>query len=70
MSQKYNMINNDALMEVSIEKSHYNDKSRYYNGLGLTKTYGNYEISQYSHYAFYGMEIITHILIRSIILLV
>ena len=32
MSQKYNRMNYDAVTEVSIEKSHYNDKSGYYDG--------------------------------------
>ena len=31
MSQKYNRINDDAVKEVSNEKSHYNYKSRYYD---------------------------------------
>lgn len=29
MSQKYNGIIDDAVMEVSIEKAHYKDKSHY-----------------------------------------
>ena len=32
MSQKYNRIIDNAEMEVSIEKSRYNDKFRYYSG--------------------------------------
>ena len=32
MSRKYNRIIDDTVMEVSIEKSRYNDKSRYYDG--------------------------------------
>ena len=32
MSRNYNRIIDDAVMEVSIEKAHYNDKSRYYDG--------------------------------------
>ena len=31
MSQKYNRIINDAVMEVSIKNPHYNDRSRYYD---------------------------------------
>ena len=31
MSQKHKSINDNPVMEVSIEKSRYNDKSRYYN---------------------------------------
>ena len=32
MSQKYSRIIDDAVMEVSIEKSHYNDQCDYYDG--------------------------------------
>ena len=32
MSWKYNGIIDDAEIEVSIEKFHYNDKSHYYDG--------------------------------------
>ena len=32
MSRKYIRIIDDAVIEVSIEKSHYNAKSRYYYG--------------------------------------
>ena len=32
MSQKYNRIIDDAVMEASIEKSRYRLKSRYYDG--------------------------------------
>ena len=32
MSQKYNRIIDDAVMEASIEKSHYNDTSHFYDG--------------------------------------
>ena len=35
-------------MDVSIETSHYNDKSRYYDGFSVTEAYRNYEISLYS----------------------
>ena len=31
-SRKCNMINDDAVMEVSMEKSHYNNKYHYYDG--------------------------------------
>ena len=31
MSQQYNRITDDAVIEVSIEKSHYYDKSRYFD---------------------------------------
>ena len=38
MSQKYNnMIIEDAVMEVSLEKSHYNDKSRFYDGFSADR---------------------------------
>ena len=32
MSWKYNRFIENAVMEVSIEKSHYNDKYRYFTG--------------------------------------
>ena len=35
MSQKYNMITDDSVIKVSIEKSCYNDKSHYYIGFCL-----------------------------------
>ena len=45
MSQKYNRIIDDAVTEVSIEKSCYNDKSRYYGG--ISEPHRNHEISLY-----------------------
>ena len=48
ISQKYDRMIDDVVMEVSIEKSLYNDKSRYYNyNLVPTEAYRNYEISLY-----------------------
>ena len=38
MSQKYNRINNDAVMEISIEMSRYKDK--YYNFNGFSADWG------------------------------
>ena len=37
MSGKYNRIIDDAVIEVSIKKSHYNDKSHYYNGFSADR---------------------------------
>ena len=37
MSQKYNRIIDDAVMEVSIEKSRYNAKSHYCNGFSADR---------------------------------
>ena len=45
MSRKYNWIMDDAVMKVSIEKSHYDDKSHYYDGFMMIEAYRNYQIS-------------------------
>ena len=37
MSRKYNRIIDDAVMEVSIEKSHYNDEYRYYDAFSTDR---------------------------------
>ena len=49
MSQKYNSIIDDAIMKVSIEKSHYNDKFHYSITMVfvLTDPNWNYKISLY-----------------------
>ena len=38
MCQKYNRIIDDPVMEVSIEESHYNDKSHYYDGFSADQS--------------------------------
>ena len=43
----YNRVIGDAVMDASIETSHYNDMSPIMMNLVLTEAYRNYEISLY-----------------------